>query len=115
MICEMESEQKAQKNAEKMKNCPKLLSCGITDTTYYGFYISQAGTEWWFEIPVEKPDLLGAKKIRIEMIQKLIIPDDFSFKNKNELIDNETTPCGSNCSKCQAKDQYYCTGCPALY
>ncbi|MFX0013467.1 MAG: hypothetical protein ACFFB2_01620 [Promethearchaeota archaeon] len=114
MICEMESEQKARTNAEKMKNCPKLLSCGVTETSYYGFYISQVGTEWWFEVPAKNPGLLGAKKIRIEMIKKLIKPDNFSFKKNTNLKDNEPTPCGSNCSICQAKDQYHCSGCPAL-
>ena len=111
LIAKMESEEEAAKNADKMKNCPRLLASGTNSSTYYGVFIIPSEKRWWLEYPVEHPEVLGAEKIKLHLIENLITPIDFELELPK--VKERITPCGSDCMQCPMREEYNCDGCPA--
>jgi hypothetical protein len=111
LFANMESEDKAKQNAEKMKNCPRLIASGTTFSTYYGVFILPPDKRWWLEYPVEHPEVLGAEKIQLHMIENPASPKEFELELPEEK--GKITPCGSDCMQCPMHEQNSCDCCPA--
>ena len=111
LIAKMESEEKAAKNAGKMKNCPRLLASGTNSSTYYGVFIIPFEKRWWLEYPVEHPEVMGAEKIELLLVENTITPSE--FKHVLPESKGRISPCGSDCGNCPMRQEYNCDGCPA--
>jgi hypothetical protein len=111
MVAKMPTAEKAVENAESMKNCPRLLACGIHSNVFLGVFIAPRNMEWWFALPEERPDLLGADKVSITIADQITYPEKFQLRLPDEL--GEISPCGTNCAKCPQMEEVGCKGCPA--
>ncbi len=67
---------------------------------------------WWFEGPAENPELLGARKVDVFIIDTITFPEKFVPR----LLETKLTtpPCGSVCSDCPMREKHTCPGCPAV-
>ncbi|MBS3794102.1 MAG: hypothetical protein KGY80_04355 [Candidatus Thorarchaeota archaeon] len=97
MVAKMPTAKKAARNAESMKNCPRLLASGVRSNLFLGVFIAPEDMKWWFTLPEEKPDLLGADEVSITLVDQIAYPAEFQPHLPDEL--SETSPCGTNCAK----------------
>lgn len=67
--------------------------------------------KWWLEYPVSSPNVIGAKKVTLELVTNIIKPDRFEFTMPEEK--SKTSPCGANCETCPLRLEYHCACCPA--
>jgi hypothetical protein len=102
---------KAKGVVAAMKNCPHLVLAGTAGNTASMSFIVPESLRWWFEGPAENPDLLGAKKVSVFIIDEIAYPDRFEPRLPETKL--EAPPCGSNCLECPMRQQHDCPGCPA--
>jgi hypothetical protein len=113
IICaEMDSSNKAKKNATMMKDCPRTIACGTNDVFSYTIIIIPEDKKWWLEYPQEHPEVLGAKNVKLNLIENLLFPEDFQLRIPK--VKNRTAPCGSDCHGCPMRKEWNCEGCPAI-
>jgi NAD-dependent SIR2 family protein deacetylase len=110
-ITEYESPEKANAVAAAMKNCPHLVIAGTSGKVNSMTFIVPESLRWWFEGPADNPDLLGAKKVDVFIIDDIVYPEKFTPRLPPTKVD--APPCGSNCSECPMREKFDCPGCPA--
>lgn len=111
MIGETTSEEKTKKQTQAMKNCPYLISGGYSSNTFHYVFIVPEEKKWWLEYPVMNPEVIGAERIKLEIIINVVKPDKFELilpKEKSKI-----SPCGSSCESCPMRLDNHCAGCPA--
>ncbi|NHI83574.1 MAG: hypothetical protein EAX81_04670 [Candidatus Thorarchaeota archaeon] len=111
MIVEMPSVELAERNAQKMRNCPRLILSGFTSNFAYNLFIISERERWWAEYPAEHPEVLGAKSVHLEIVENLLHPDESRMSLPVERF--EVAPCGSDCGSCPSREEFDCQGCPA--
>jgi len=108
---EIRSVEDARKLSQQMKDCPNLLTSGTTGKTIYSVYLVPEEKRWWLTYPEDHPEIAGAERARVQVMDNLIYPKKFAMR----VPSNKTTvaPCGADCSTCPLREQYACCGCPA--
>lgn len=109
---EMDSSTKAKKNATMMKECPRTIACGTNDVFSYTVFLIPEDKKWWLEYPQDHPEVLGAKDVKLNLIENLLFPEDFQLRIPK--IKSHIAPCGSDCHGCPMRKEWNCEGCPAL-
>ncbi len=111
MIAEMVSGELAERNAQKMRNCPRLILSGFTSNFAYNLAIISESERWWVEYPAEHPEVLGAERVRLEIVENLL---HLEIPKMNLPVDRlKRAPCGSDCGTCPSREKFDCQGCPA--
>ncbi len=111
LIIETSSSDKAEKNTKRMKNCPHLLACGQSSNYAFNLFIVPEEKRLWLEYPTRHPEVLGAKSVRLELIESLIFPESYNLRVPVEKL--EVSPCGAKCLECPFREEFNCKGCPA--
>ncbi|TFG13490.1 hypothetical protein EU537_06390 [Candidatus Thorarchaeota archaeon] len=111
LIVEKESEKEALKSSNAMKECPRLIAVGTNGNTYYCVFIVPKDKTWWLEIPEAKPEILGAKSVKMYITEELVYPEEYELRLPEKK--SEVSPCGSHCSTCPMVKENDCPGCPA--
>jgi len=108
---ETRSVQDARKLSQQMKNCPNLLASGTTGRTIHSVYVVPEEKRWWLTYPEDHPEITGAKKACVQVIDNLLYPEKFAMRipSKKTAI----APCGADCPTCPLREQYACPGCLA--
>lgn len=110
-ISEYDSAEKAKGVVTAMKNCPHLMGAGTSGNIVSMSFIVPESLRWWFEGPAENPELLGAKKVDVFIIDEVAHPEHFEPRVPETKL--ETPPCGANCLECPMREKHDCPGCPA--
>lgn len=111
-VTEYDSSKKAEGIVTAMKNCPHLVVAGTSGNIVSMSFIVPESLRWWFEGPVENPELLGAKKVDVFISEKIAFPEKFVPRLPEKKL--TAPPCGSSCSECPMREKYECPGCPAV-
>lgn len=111
MIGETTSEENAIKRTTVMNNCPYLLFGGFSSYRFHYVFIVPEEKKWWLEYPAENPQVIGAEKITLELVENIVKPENFEFTLPEEK--SEISPCGSSCEDCPMRVEKNCAGCPA--
>ncbi|MFX0124735.1 MAG: hypothetical protein ACFFAE_13985 [Candidatus Hodarchaeota archaeon] len=111
MIGETTTEEKAQKLTNAMKNCPYLYFGGFSSKTFHYVFIVPEEKKWWLEYPASHPNIIGAEKVKLKLVENIVQPDKFEIVIPKEK--SKTSPCGSSCENCPMRSENHCTGCPA--
>jgi len=104
IIREFDSREEAEMNVEKMKNCPKLITAGITGFTSYALYRTTRQNSWWLDYP----SLFPESRSKSYIIETSIYPDA-----PMEITPSDSPPCGAICRDCPFINSHGCTGCIA--
>jgi len=111
MIGAATSEEEAKRRTETMKKCPYLFSGGYSSEIFHYVFIVPEEKKWWLEYPVMNPEIIGAKKIKLEIMENIVKPDQFELPIPKEKA--KVSPCGSSCETCPMRVKKNCAGCPA--
>jgi len=111
IVSKMPSPKEAKKLSKNMKNCPRLVVSGTTSNVNCSVYIVPKDKLWWLKYPEKNPAIIGAEKVRVQVIQNLIYPLNFSPRLPKKKA--KIAPCGADCPTCPLREQYDCSGCPA--
>lgn len=111
IISEASSTEEAKKMAEIMKNCPRLLTSGTTSKIFYAVYIVPEEKKWWLKYPEQNPEVIGAEKVWVHIVENLLYPEKFNLRLPKKKT--SIAPCGANCQECPLRKEYDCDGCPA--
>jgi len=111
LTIEMDSQEKAERNAKIMKNCPHIITSGHSSNYAFNLFIIPLEKKWWIEYPTRHPEVMGAKSVKLDLIENLTYPEDFKLRIPDERL--EISPCGSNCMDCPSRERFNCKGCPA--
>jgi hypothetical protein len=111
MIGETTSEEKAENQTKAMKNCPYLISGGFNSNIFHYVFIVPEEKKWWLEYPAKNPEVIGAEKIKLNVMTNVVKPDKFELILPREKA--KTSPCGSSCENCPMRSENHCAGCPA--
>ena len=111
-VTEYDSPAKADGVVASMKNCPHLVVAGTSGNIVSMSFIVPESLRWWFEGPAENPELLGAKKVDVFIIDDITYPEKFVPRLPEKKLGSP--PCGSNCLECPMREKYECPGCPAV-
>jgi len=111
IVSEMRSPKEAKKLSKSMKNCPRLVASGTTSNLNFSVYIVPKDRLWWLKYPEKNPAIIGAEKVRVQVVQNLIYPLSFNPRLPEEKA--KTAPCGADCLTCPLRGEYDCNGCPA--
>jgi len=112
VIGEASSVEEAKRLAETMKNCPNLVASGTSSNKLYSIYIVPEEKKWWLKYPETNPRATGLEKAQVYIVQNLLYPEKFTFRMPEKKT--ETAPCGANCQTCPLREEYDCSGCPAI-
>lgn len=111
LILEFDTQEMAERNAKIMRDCPRIVIAGSSGSTAYDVFIIPKAKRWWLEYPSKHPEVFRAKSAKLELIEDIAHPLEFSLKLPEKKL--ETPPCGSNCLACPALEMFGCKGCPA--
>ncbi len=111
MTIELDSRESAERNAKIMKNCPRIAASGYSSNCAFNLFVIPEDKRWWIEYPVEHPEVMGAKSVKLSLIDHLTYPEKFELRIPDEKL--EIAPCGSNCMDCPSRERFNCKGCPA--
>lgn len=110
-VTEYDSKDKARAVVDSMKSCPHLIMAGVTGERTSMVFIVPESLRWWFEGPAENPEVLGAKAVKVFILDDILYPEE--VEPRLPETKSETPPCGANCDECPMSEKYNCPGCPA--
>lgn len=110
-VTEYDSPAKAKGVVAAMKNCPHIVVAGTSANIVSMSFIVPESLRWWFEGPADNPELLGAKKVDVFIIDEIAYPERFDPHLPERKL--KKPPCGSNCLECPMREEHDCPGCPA--
>ena len=111
MSGETSSEEEAKKRTKAMENCPYLLFGGFSSNIFHYVFLVPEVKKWWLEYPAENPQVIGAERIKLELVKNIVKPKNFEFTLPEEK--SEISPCGSSCENCPMRLENQCEACPA--
>jgi len=111
LMIEMDTPELAERNAKTMKDCPRIVASGHSSNYAFNLFIIPEEKKWWVEYPIQHPEVLGAKNVKLNLIENLTYPEDFKLHVPDEKL--ELSPCGADCMECPLREQFICKGCPA--
>ena len=94
-----------------MKKCPFLFFGGYSSEIFQYVFIVPEEKKWWLEYPAKNPEIIGAEKIKLEIMENIVKPDNFELTIPKEK--SKISPCGSSCENCPMRIEKNCAGCPA--
>ncbi len=104
LVREMESREKALKEAESFRNCPRLLVYGFSGNKIVSVYMAPDEEDWWLNYS----ELFPNAKAESIMIDEVIYPPQ-----PREVVASEKPPCGADCAECPFVEEKGCKGCIA--
>ncbi len=112
ILGELESPQRAEEYANRMKSCPHLLFSQAEGNTLCSVYIVSKRDQWWLEYPEKNPARAGFRKAKVYIGPSLHLP--FSVPPRRPHGRAALAPCGADCRTCDLRNKYKCRGCPEV-
>ena len=111
MIGETTSEEEAKRRIKAMKNCPFLFFGGYSSEIFQYVFIVPEEKKWWLEYPASHPNIIGAEKVTLELVNNVVKPEKVQLVLPEEK--SKISPCGSSCEQCPMRLENQCDGCPS--
>ncbi len=111
LVATMPSAEEARKTARAMSRCPYVIATGTTGNKFCNVLVVPESKRWWLEYPQRRPDIIGAKRVSLTVIDELLVPDRLEERVSDKRLD--TAPCGADCLECPLRQEFDCSGCPA--
>jgi len=111
LVATMPSAEEACKTARAMSGCPYVIATGTTGNKFCNVLVVPESKRWWLEYPQRRPDIIGAKRVSLTVIDELLVPELFEERVSGKKLD--TAPCGADCLECPLREEFDCHGCPA--
>ena len=112
IIGEACSTEEAKKLVETVRDCPYLIASGTTSNKTYSVYIVPEEKRCGLEYPERNPEATGLEKASVHIIEDVSFPEKISLRKTERRA--KTAPCGANCQTCPLREEYDCSGCPAM-
>jgi len=77
----------------------------------FSIFVVPVERRWWLEYPSKDPAAVGMDTACVQIIEDMRSMADLKTNIPERKLD--ASPCGADCRKCKAREEYECHGSPA--